>query len=511
MLMATRTLGLLCFCLALLDGEDAWPMFLRDGQGGPVAGEPQLRDPQVTPRTRLWVSAADIPPGRVSDGRNRIGRNNMELPGSGGYASPIAAAGKIFHWHYRPSGTVYDLTRARDLGMSQEDLRAQAQAPRGNLVYGHERWLVSATDVLTAIDAQTGTTVWQTEMTEEGVNFVFFNKGGAGMTPVYHDGMVIAMSTSGQVFGVDAETGAIRWTYDLTPRHEQNMGYRQAAIESGGNAPRFNRDFLVSLVAADGVVVVNDQRLHRIDFPNQRRAFHYDIYNSYLGLNVHTGEVIWEAPEVGDMASSPLLWRHQGQTYIIATNRFRISLLDIKDGRQIWQNPLGHEGNFDLGVNDSHLVMNTRLEGRRIKHLTGYRIDLNGLHELWTWGDVTDRSNIILIDDKGYMIVNGKLRCFNLANGEVLKELPFGSISESTGNPFLAYYGGWLITTAATSEDSRGFTFVHHDPQHMEASRRFFALDVTHGYSSLVFPAFAYGNIYFRSDNSHKINAHSLR
>ena len=492
-----------------LQAEDAWPMHLRDGQGGPVAGEPQLRDPQINQQTRLWASEADIAPGKVSDGRGREGREDMQQPGSGGYASPIVAAGKIFHWHYRPSGTVYDIPRAESLGMSQEQLRAQAQPPQGNLVYGHERWLVSATDSLTAIDAQTGRTAWQTELTDQGLNWIFFNKGGGGMTPVYHDGMVVAMTTSAQVFGVDAENGEVRWSYDLMPRHLQNMAYRQEAMQGRGMAPRFNRDFLVSLVAADGIVVVNDQRLHRVQ-NSAGTTHHYDVYNSYIGLNVHTGEKVWEAEGVGDMRSSPLLWRHQGKTYVVATNRFHLTLLDISNGQQMWQSELGHEANFGLGLNDHYLVMNARQEDRGIKHLTGYRIDLHGLHELWSWGDVRPESNIILLNDHGYMLIDGTIRCFDLASGATLSAMDNGGrVSLETANPFLAYYGGWFFTSGG--EDGSGYTLFHHDPQHMEASRRSFNLDVSRGYGGLIFPAFANGTMFFRTEDSHKIVAHRLR
>ncbi|TVR09169.1 MAG: hypothetical protein EA401_13140 [Planctomycetota bacterium] len=488
--------------------EDSWPMWMRDSQGGPIAGEPQLRDPQLTQQTRVWVSEADIPPGRVSDGRGAGGREDMQQPASGGFASPIAADGKVFHWNYRPSGNVYDIPRARALGLSQEELRAQASPLQGNLVTGHERWLVSATDVLTAIDAATGATLWQTELTNQGVNWGLFNKAGGGMTPVYHDGMVIAMSTSAQVFGVDAATGEVRWTHDLMPRHLQNMAYRQAAMQGDSMAPRFNRDFLVALVAADGIVVINDQRWHSVQ-NSDGTTYHYDTYNSYLGLDVHSGEQRWEAKEVGDTRGSPVLWEHNGTTYVLAINRFHLTLHDIATGREIWRHPQGHAAMFDLAVSDRFVVMNARQEGSRKTEITGYAIDLNGMQQLWTWGDQRFHSNILAVGDYGYMHFDNHLRCFDLATGETVKDLPIGRIPTDNGNPFIAYYGGWLVTMGGDA--GSGYTFVHANPEHMEASKRFFPADVGRGYGCLVFPAFAGSTMFFRTQDSAKIEAYRLR
>ena len=554
--------------------EDAWPMWRRDTQGGPVAGEPTLENPRISEDTRLWVSEADIPPGRRGsrdDGRGHDGLQDMERPAAGGFASPIAAAGKVFHYHYRPSGTVYDAQRARGLGLSQEELLAlremnqeeqdewqqqREQGPQpgaatganhnepsdlmgdtpelgpastansispvtGNLVRGHERWLVSATDVITAMDAETGQTVWQTDLTDEGLSFVFFGKGGGALTPAYHDGMVMAMTSTAQVFGLDAESGAIRWTHDLMPRHLQQAAYRRQAMEVDQFAPRFNRDMLVGLVAADGLVIVNDQRWHRVQ-NSAGTTYHYDTFNSYVALDVHTGEKRWEAPEVGGSGSTPKLVQIDGETYVLAINPFHLTLLHLATGEQIWQSNVGHDSPtcaFNLGVSDEYVVMAARqrdVDGRRFN---GYRLDLDGLHKLWSWGEIREfRSNAQIIGDKGYMVVDGQLRCFDPATGDIHTQVPIGDVRPAGGSPFIAYYGGWIFTKGRAENPNPdgadlldGFWVMKADPEQMESSKRFFDVDTAQPYYVLLFPAFANGNIYFRTDESYKMEAYRLR
>lgn len=560
---------------------DAWPMWRGDTQGGAVPGEPQLVNPRILPETRLWVSEADIPPGRRGsgdDGRNQDGLANMERPLSGGYGSPIAAAGMIFQYHYRPSGTVYDIERAQALGLSQEELltlRGMSEAertawhearerslrperpsldnvlhghgmgsdlddllglpvddateepkvievpPTGNLVRGHERWLVSATDVITAIDAQTGRTVWQTDMTDKGLNFGFFGKGGGGLTPAYHDGMIVSFASSAQVFGLDAQTGDIRWSYDLEPRHAEHMIYRQAALEGRSMAPRFNRGMLTALTVAEGLVIVNNQRQYRVSVSRGVKERHgvgnrYHDKNTYVALDVHTGAVRWEAPEVGSSGSNPKLVTLDGKTCVLAIHSDHLTLLDLRTGEQLWQSALGHDSPtcaFNLGVSDQYVIMAAGGEGQEGRKLSGFALSLDGLRELWTWGPIDEyRSNVLIVDEIAYMHVDEHLRAFSPATGETISEVHIGDIRPAGGNPFIAYYGGWLFTRGrgVGPESEDGIFAMRADPARMADSQQFFVLDLAQPYYTLIFPAFANGAIYFRTDHSNRIEAYRL-
>ncbi|MCC5788844.1 MAG: PQQ-binding-like beta-propeller repeat protein [Opitutales bacterium] len=496
--------------------QSEWPMWRWDSQAGTTVGEAQLRNPEITSHNRVWVSEADIPPGRRGgddDGRSQTGLEDMERIFTGGYASPVTGEGKIFHYFYRPTGTVYDRPRARSLGLSQEELRAQAQPLEGNLVSAHERWLVAATDNLVAIDQETGETVWQTELTDRGLNYGFFGKGAGGPTPVYHDGMVMAFGTSAQVFGVDAQTGEVRWTYDVQPRHRRHMQYLEAALEGRSMAARFNRDMLTALVAVDGMVIVNDQRWHRVD-TDGGTTYHYDEFNTYVALDVHTGEVRWEVPGVGAGGSNPKLVELDGKTYILAVGLFHLTLLEPDTGEKIWQSDHGHHSPtcvFNIGVSNEYVIMAARAEGSRDRSLNGYKLSLNGLEELWSWGSIDEyRSNILILGDVAYMHVNERLRAFEAATGETLREVPVGNIRPAGGNPFIAHYGGWIFTRSRSAEHGEGIFVLRAEPEEMAETQQFFEADLAQPYFVLIFPAFANNKIFFRTQESNRIEAYRL-
>ncbi len=539
-------------------------MWRWDSQAGTTVGEVTLQNPQITEATRRWVSEADIPPGRrgsADDGRGMDGLMDMERPLTGGFASPIAADGKVFHFFYRPTGTVYDTQRASVLGIDiqgrplpvegdtlsreqaldrilagevgdmdllmeagfGEEKKAEAgnepevHMPRieGNLVRGNERWLVAAKDILVAIDQETGKTVWQTVLTDKGLNYGFFGKGASAITPVYHDGMVVALGTSAKVFGVDAKSGQIRWIHKLQPRHDRHMRYLQDALEGRSMAARFNRDMLTALVAADGLVIVNDQRWHRVD-TSGGTTYHYDTFNSYVDLDVRTGEVKWEAPEVGAGGSNPKVVNLGGKNYVLAVSLFHLTLLDLATGETVWQSGEGHHSPtcaFNLGVSNEYVIMAARAEGGRDRSLKGYRLSLNGLEPLWSWGRIREyRSNILIAGDVAYMHVDGQLRAFHPATGETIREVPVGDIRPAGGNPFIAHYGGWLFTRAVNQgpENEEGFWVMSADPEQMAETQRFFEADIAKPYFVLTFPAFANRSIFFRTDHSYKIEAYRL-
>ncbi|MCH8476074.1 MAG: PQQ-like beta-propeller repeat protein [Opitutales bacterium] len=497
-------------------GQSEWPMWRWDSQVGTTVGEIQLQNPRITSETRLWESEADIPPGRRGggdDGRNRDGLEDMELILTGGYSSPVTGEGKVFHFFYRPTGDVYDRPRARALGMSQQELRTQAPEELGNLVSGHERWLVAATDNLIAIDQETGQTLWQTELTDRGLNFAFFGKGAGGPTPVYHDGMVAAFGTSGKVFGVDAGTGEVRWTYEVEPRHSRHQQYLEAALQERSMAARFNRDMLTALVAIDGMVIVNDQRWHRVD-TDSGTTYHYDEFNTYIALDVHTGEVRWTVPEVGSGGSNPKLVELNGKTYILAVGLFNLTLIDPDNGQTIWQSDSGHQSPtcvFNMGVSSEYVVKAAREEGSRGRTLNGYALSIDGLEKLWSWGDISEyRSNILILGEVGYFHINERLRAFDVRTGETLTEVPVGNIRPAGGNPFIAHYGGWIFTRSRSAEHGEGIFVLAADPERMEETRQFFEMDLAQPYFVLIFPAFANNKMFVRTQESCRIEAYRL-
>ncbi|MFP4156158.1 MAG: PQQ-binding-like beta-propeller repeat protein [Opitutales bacterium] len=475
-----------------------WPMWLRDTTGAAKSSDGQIQQPATA--EAVWTSEAVIPPGRVADSRRAA--SNEESPHSGGFASPIVGDGVIYQFHYRPSGEVYDSNVVKKrLKTSQEALRKQRSAKQeGNLIFGHERWLIGATDILTAIDAETGKTLWQTDLGDQGINWNMFSKGGPLNTPAYADGRVFVVGTAGDLYAVDAETGRVLWQGDLGWRTRQMRDYRQGAEELRHIAPRFSRDFLSSVVVVDGVVLANDQRRHNVN-RGQGREYFYEPMNGYVAFDAESGEQLWAEPDIaGD--STPAIWHHQGKNYLLGDHLFRLSLRDLRSGEVIWEVPFGHSAAYRPALGEDILVINERA-GRddRDTQITGYRISLRGLEPLWKWDeDKSILGNLLISRGKGYVLLNrdeDNLICFDPETGRSITSIDVPRLGGQQDNAFLLAYGDWLVM--GNGKHNQGFNFIPADPAQMSSGPQLLPTEHAIAYHVALLPAFADGKLFVRT------------
>lgn len=489
-------------------GQSDWPMWLRDTTGAARESDPRIERPEAA--TRIWTSEAVIPPGRTSDSRRAA--SNRDSPHSGGFASPIVADGVVYQFHYRPSGEVYDSNVVKKrLKTSQKALQARRpDAQEGNLIFGHERWLIGATDVLTAMDADTGKTLWQTDLGDQGVNWNMFSKGGPLNTPAYANGGVYVVGTAGDLYAVNAKTGKLVWQADLGWRTRQMREYRKGAEALKHMAPRFSRDFLSSVVVVDGVVLVNDQRRHNVNRGDGREYF-YEPMNGYVAFDSRSGKRLWAEEDIAG-ESSPPIWRHQGKAYLLADHLFHLSLRDIRTGRVIWEVPFGHSSSYRPALGKNVLVINQRASrDNRETRVSGYRISLQGLEPLWSWNaGKSVLGNLLISRGLGYALLDRKkdnLICFNLEDGSTIASTSVPRLGGQQDNAFLLAYGNWLVM--GNGKHNQGFNFIPADPEKMDSGPRFLASEHAVAYHIALLPAFVGDKLFVRTDRH--IQAFKLR
>ena len=152
---------------------------------------------------------------------------------------------------------------------------------------GREKWTTRADDVLYCIDMQTGQTRWTRRFAWQGVNIgAGFNKGGPNIPVIAHDTTIYCLGSAGNLYAVDALTGAVIWQNDNGRRAELQRRYVEANEASHVIKFRgFNRDWRASPgVAADEqgpVLAVRDVLRH-----NRPE-------NGLMGFDGITGERLW--------------------------------------------------------------------------------------------------------------------------------------------------------------------------------------------------------------------------
>lgn len=490
-------MGLLGLSIIPSWAEDNWPMWLRDTRGAAQPDDPVITDPAAG--KIMWQSEVMIPPGRTKDSRRAA--TNTENPHSGGFASPIVADGVVYQFHYRPSGTVYDkMVVDKRLKTTQEALREQSKPIENNHIYGHDRWLIGATDILTAVDASSGKLLWQKDLGDGGLNWNMFSKGGPLNTPAYADGRVFVVGTVGDVYAVDAKSGELLWQSDIGWRAEQNRRYRAGAEALEHMAPRFSRDFLSSVTVADDVVLVSDQRRHNVIITG-KREYHYEPKSGYVAFDAKTGKRLWGEDDIGG-DTTPALWQHQGKEYLLASGIFTLSLREPRSGKVIWKTDFGHDSSYRPTLSEDYAVIQHRVKSSRDTHITGYRISPKGMQQLWQWPkDRKTLGNLLISNGYGYVMLNideNNLICFDLETGKTIKAVTAPRLGGEQDNAMLLAYGPWLVT--ANGKYTKGFNFFPLDPEIMDQGPRFLPCEHATGYHIAMMPAFAKGFMFVRTE-----------
>lgn len=166
------------------------------------------------------------------------------------------------------------------------------------LLNGTTLYVVTAAQVLYAIDFQTGKTLW---MFDGGFPDGLSIRGGA--RPVFHDGKVLFGVASGEVLGVAADTGKLLWRY--------NPAYNDA---------RFH-DIVGEMVVRNNKLIVS----------------RYDGLIAAIDLSSAVRSVVWQEQRPGLTTST-----FRGSRFYVGTLGGEVIALDPdNNGRQVWRTVTG--------------------------------------------------------------------------------------------------------------------------------------------------------------------------
>jgi outer membrane protein assembly factor BamB len=280
----------------------------------------------------------------------------------GGTSSMIIGDDTIFIAYYRPSGNVRipgPKTSFRTVG-SREG-------------WNPNIWSIAADDCLVAIDAKTGEKKWLAAHEGKGVNRVQIKRNDWGSSPVYRDGKVFFVGTTGRVYAHYAKTGDLLWEAK-TPGNEWLEKDKAEALKEQRWATSIH-GLHTSPRVADGVLVAPAL-----------------IGGGLCGFDVKTGEPLWALVDPRQQFMShlatPRVWRHNGREYILAHNSSgTMSLIDPKNGKVLWRQ--GGNGNTPGSiplVGDIAMInISTNDEGDAL--WGAYRISLKGAEKIWELKD----------------------------------------------------------------------------------------------------------------------------
>jgi outer membrane protein assembly factor BamB len=222
-------------------------------------------------------------------------------------------------------------------------------------------------DAVVCLDANTGKELWRA-LIPQGKNPAPRGAYCIGATPAAGNGKVFV---SGEFFFycVSAKDGAVLWKQPLTSFSHCSPLVMNNTVICNVNGP---------LTAFDG----------------------------------ETGKVLWQQHKAGDNSSSPVLWTHQGKTYVIHAG-YNPCCIDPLTGKILWQEEHYHGDAGTPVISGDYLLL-----GMYDKKL--FRISPEKAEFLWNkTGQFGDHVGSPLIYKDLIFDTGGVGRCLDLKTGEV--------------------------------------------------------------------------------------------
>jgi outer membrane protein assembly factor BamB len=382
-------------------------------------GVPLLRDLSLA--QLRWDSASrDLGRGKTGSQSFRNYKNAVQWMGeargvhAGSWSGVVVADGRVFGASMRPA--------------------VLPPAPPGS----PERLIFEGEDVVVAIDADTGATLW-TAAEPGGLMWTPGKRGGLQVTPVVAGGRVVAVGSTGRLMAYDAVTGSRVWMTVVDPGMHAHLMAELERVRGQTTETAAERlkepgtpGWEHGLVVADDLVVFTNER-------GCMRAF-----------ALADGALVWQHTEraVGRYAT-PTLWRHDGKTWLVtASDDGVLRLTDARSGDVRWQLTGLAKNHSTLGIGEDMvlaLVPGTQPPNARNTpgRWAAWRLSLDGATPLWqtpddvawsisTWNDNSGHQRAVVRDGRVYLGASAdKTALFGVLDmhtGQVLQQCPVNSV-----------------------------------------------------------------------------------
>jgi outer membrane protein assembly factor BamB len=175
----------------------------------------------------------------------------------------------------------------------------------------------SQEEVVTALDAATGKTLWEFKYPSPTDDLDFSQGAGPHSTPLIVGNLLYATSTRKELFALNKATGKKVWSHDFMKEYD---------------APSPGRGYSCSPLFYNGTIIVT------MGGPGQ----------SVAAFNQQTGALVWKAGEFQSAPASPILIDVDGQQQLVLFAGESVAGLDPSNGRTLWTR--GHKTDWGLNI-----------------------------------------------------------------------------------------------------------------------------------------------------------------
>ncbi len=186
---------------------------------------------------------------------------------------------------------------------------------------GPSRGRFAQEEVVTALDAATGKTIWEHKYPSPTTGIDYSEGAGPHATPLISGNRLIVVGSRREFFALDKNSGKVLWSHDFMKE------YAAPEIDRGmANSPLLFKNTLIVPIGGKGQAI---------------GAFNPD-----------TGALLWKAGAIAYSPASPILIMVDGQPQLVVFGGDRIAGMDPANGRMLWS----HAHRTDWGLNISNPV-----------------------------------------------------------------------------------------------------------------------------------------------------------
>jgi outer membrane protein assembly factor BamB len=175
----------------------------------------------------------------------------------------------------------------------------------------------SQEEIVAALDAATGTTVWEFTYPAPTDGLDFSQGAGPHSTPLIVGNRIYATSTRKELFALDKATGKRLWSHDFMKEY---------------GSPSPGRGYACSPILYNGTIIVS------VGGRGQGMA----------AFNQETGALVWKAGDFDESPASPLLIDVDGQPQLVVFAGERVAGVDPDSGRVFWH--VAHKTDWGLNI-----------------------------------------------------------------------------------------------------------------------------------------------------------------
>ncbi len=172
-------------------------------------------------------------------------------------------------------------------------------------------------EVVVALDAATGATIWEYRFDSPMAGAQFGPYVGPHSTPLLTPTRVFAAGSRKQIFSIDRTTGTVVWSRNLIKEYRAPEGDRGYAA-----SPLLYRDLLILSVGG--------------------------LNQTLAAFSASTGELVWKSGNLQHSPASPILISVGGQDQIVQLGGNAVAGFEPATGRVLWSHP--HQTSASLNI-----------------------------------------------------------------------------------------------------------------------------------------------------------------